>query len=70
MVLVKAEVAAYELEELETRKLMQSQRSASCSDIVKNDLSERIHNCHCGFSISRDVNSSLVMLKFALGSLK
>ncbi|BBH52645.1 hypothetical protein [Fluviispira sanaruensis] len=26
--------------------------------------------CHCGFSISRDVNSALVILKFALGSLK
>lgn len=70
MVRVKAEEAGYELEELETKKLKPSQRCACCSDIVKKDLSERYHNCHCGFKVSRDANSALVMLRFALGTLK
>jgi putative transposase len=70
MVRVKAEEAAYKLEELETKTLKPSQRCAQCADIVKKELSERIHNCHCGFRVSRDANSALVMLRYALGSLK
>ena len=70
MVRVKAEEAGYKLEECETKKLKPSQRCASCSNIVKKELSERIHNCPCGFKISRDANSALVMLRYALGFLK
>ncbi len=70
MVRAKAEEAGYKLEELETKKLKPSQRCASCSNIVKKDLSERIHNCPCGFKISRDANSALVMLRYVVGSLK
>jgi putative transposase len=70
LVRVKAEEAGYKLEELETKEIKPSQRCAACSDIVKKYLSQRIHNCHCGFNISRDANSALVMLRYALGSLK
>jgi putative transposase len=70
MVRVKAEEAAYELEEIETKKLKPSQRCAMCANVVKKELSERLHSCLCGFSISRDANSALVMLKYALGFLK
>lgn len=70
MVRVKAEEAGYELEELETKKLKPSQRCACCSKIAKKELSERTHHCSCGFKISRDANSALVMLRFGLGLLK
>jgi len=70
MVRVKAEEAGYELDELETKKLKPSQRCAQCSRVEKKDLSQRIHNCSCGFKISRDANSALVMLRYAIGSLK
>ena len=70
IVRVKAEEAGYKLEELETKKLKPSQRCAQCSRVEKKDLSDRFHNCSCGFKISRDANSALVMLRFALGSLK
>lgn len=70
MIRVKAEEAGYKLEELETRELKPSQRCAACSEIVKKELSERLHHCSCGFKTSRDVNSALVMLRYSLGTLK
>ena len=70
MVRVKAEEAGYELEELDTKKLKPSQRCAQCSNILKKELGERQHSCSCGFKTSRDANSALVMLRYALGVLK
>ena len=70
MVHCKAEEAGYELEELPTRDLKPSQRCAQCSRVIKKELSERRHICSCGFQTTRDANSTLVMLRFALGKLE
>ncbi len=40
-----------------------SQDCSSCGNRVKKDLSERVHNCSCGLSISRDWNASINILK-------
>lgn len=40
-----------------------SQECSSCGNIVKKDLSIRIHDCpHCGLKIDRDVNASINIL--------
>jgi putative transposase len=41
-----------------------SQLCSQCGNIVKKDLSIRIHDCpHCGLKIDRDVNASINILK-------
>jgi len=41
-----------------------TQECFNCGEIVKKDLSVRIHNCpKCGFKVSRDYNSSLNILR-------
>lgn len=66
---VKAVEAGYTLEELPTRKIKPSQRCAMCSEVRKKKLSERRHNCSCGFQASRDANSALVLLRLGLNKL-
>ncbi len=44
-----------------------SQLCSSCGEIVKKDLSVRVHNCqYCGLKIDRDQNAALNILKRAL----
>jgi putative transposase len=40
-----------------------SQICSRCGAIVKKKLSERQHNCSCGFSIHRDINAAINILK-------
>ncbi|MFA0749730.1 MAG: hypothetical protein SLRJCFUN_000133 [Candidatus Fervidibacter sp.] len=45
-----------------------SQTCAGCGALVPKDLSVRWHDCpHCGFSVHRDINSALLILKLGLG---
>ena len=47
-----------------------SQICSSCGQIVKKDLSVRVHNCpNCGLSIDRDLNASMNILRLGLQSL-
>lgn len=47
-----------------------SQMCSSCGQIVKKDLSIRIHNCpYCGLSIDRDLNAALNIARLGLQSL-
>lgn len=40
-----------------------TQRCSACGKIVPKDLSVRVHQCSCGFSIDRDINASLNILR-------
>lgn len=45
-----------------------SQLCSNCGEIVKKDLSVRVHDCpHCGISLDRDVNAAINILEKALG---
>ncbi len=47
-----------------------SQECSGCGEIVKKDLSERIHHClNCGLKICRDLNASLNILCRGLATL-
>jgi len=47
-----------------------SQICSSCGQIVKKDLSIRVHNCpYCGLSIDRDLNAALNIARLGLESL-
>ncbi len=47
-----------------------SQMCSSCGQIVKKDLSIRIHNCpYCGLSIDRDLNAAMNIARLGLQSL-
>ena len=47
-----------------------SQICSNCGEIVRKDLSVRIHLCpHCGFTISRDWNAAINILRRGLSSL-
>ena len=47
-----------------------SQICSSCGQIVKKDLSIRVHNCpYCGLSIDRDLNAALNIARLGLQSL-
>ena len=47
-----------------------SQMCSSCGQIVKKDLSIRVHDCpYCGLSIDRDLNASLNIARLGLQSL-
>jgi putative transposase len=47
-----------------------SQMCSSCGQIVKKDLSIRVHDCpYCGLSIDRDLNAALNIARLGLQSL-
>ena len=47
-----------------------SQICSSCGQMVKKDLSVRVHECpNCGLSIDRDLNASMNILRLGLESL-
>lgn len=47
-----------------------SQMCSSCGQIVKKDLSIRVHNCpYCGLSIDRDLNAALNIARLGIQSL-
>ena len=47
-----------------------SQECSSCGQIVKKDLSVRVHKCPCGTTLDRDHNSAKVILARALKQAK
>jgi putative transposase len=55
--------------EINTRKVKPSQRCPDCGTVHKKwaELSNRFHECECGFSGGRDKASAMVMLNVALG---
>ncbi|MGB3641220.1 MAG: transposase [Rivularia sp. (in: cyanobacteria)] len=53
--------------EVPTQKVKPSQTCPACGHQQKKDLSERVHNCSCGFSCGRDVAAAMVMLNWATG---
>ncbi len=54
--------------EVPTVKIKPSQTCPKCGSQKKKELSERIHNCPCGFSCDRDVAAAMVMLNWAMGA--
>jgi len=60
----KAESAGCEVIEVEPKGT--SQRCSNCGELVKKSLGIRNHKCpHCGFSIHRDLNASINILRTA-----
>ncbi|MDJ0717563.1 MAG: transposase [Prochloraceae cyanobacterium] len=53
--------------EVPTRKVKPSQTCPACGHQHKKDLSQREHNCHCGFRADRDVAAAMVMIDYARG---
>lgn len=53
--------------EVPTQKVKPSQTCPSCGSQKKKELSERIHDCLCGFTCDRDVAAAIVMLNWARG---
>lgn len=53
--------------EVPTQKVKPSQTCPACGHQQKKNLSERVHNCSCGFSCDRDVTAAMVMLNWATG---
>jgi putative transposase len=48
-----------------------SQMCSGCGEIVKKDLSERIHSCpYCGLTLDRDHNAAINILRLGLQSLR
>lgn len=66
----KAEDAGVLLEAAPTRTLKPSQTCPQCGTVKKKSLSERTHNCGCGYSAPRDVASAKVVLNWVLGNIK
>ena len=54
--------------EVPTVKIKPSQTCPKCGSQKKKELSERIHNCPCGFTCDRDVAAAMVMLNWAMGT--
>jgi len=46
-----------------------SQMCSQCGEIVKKDLSVRVHICDCGFTLDRDHNAALNILALGMQSL-
>jgi putative transposase len=46
-----------------------SQECSSCGAIVKKSLSTRTHACRCGFTLDRDWNAAINILKLALSTV-
>ena len=53
--------------EVPTKKVKPSQTCPACGHQEKKDLSQREHNCHCGFCADRDVAAAMVMIDYARG---
>jgi putative transposase len=53
--------------EVPTQKVKPSQTCPSCGLQRKKELSERVHNCLCGFTCDRDIAAAMVMLNWATG---
>ena len=53
--------------EVPTVKVKPSQTCPNCGVQKKKELSERVHNCPCGFTCDRDVAAAQVMLNWATG---
>ncbi len=66
MLATKAEEAGCELVILNTRKERPSQTCPCCRAVRKKALSEREHQCGCGFKATRDQASALAMLAAGL----
>ena len=48
-----------------------SQMCSGCGQIVKKELSERIHNCpYCGLTLDRDHNAAINIMRLGLQSLQ
>jgi putative transposase len=61
LLLYKAEEAGRVLIKVNPRDTTQC--CSACGKIVPKDLSVRVHQCSCGFSIDRDINASLNILR-------
>jgi putative transposase len=46
-----------------------SQECSNCGAVVKKSLSTRTHVCQCGFTLDRDCNAAINILKLALSTL-
>ncbi|MBW4571150.1 MAG: transposase [Tolypothrix carrinoi HA7290-LM1] len=57
----------FDLLRLFKHPLKPSQTCPSCGVQKKKELTERIHNCSCGFTSDRDVAAAMVMLNWAMG---
>ena len=62
MLRYKAAEAGTVLDLLNTRKIKPSQTCPGCGKKAKKALSERVHACGCGLTMSRDGAAALVML--------
>ncbi|MCL6754408.1 transposase [Nostoc sp. CCCryo 231-06] len=51
--------------EVPTQKVKPSQTCPNCGNQKKKELSERIHDCPCGFTCDRDVAAAMVMLNWS-----
>ena len=51
--------------EVPTVKIKPSQTCPKCGSQKKKELSERIHDCPCGFTCDRDVAAAMVMLNWS-----
>ena len=64
----KAENAGRQL--IKVNPCKTSQKCSGCGEIVKKDLSVRIHNCNsCGLSLCRDINAAINILRSGLDRL-
>ncbi|MEH2389959.1 MAG: transposase [Nostoc sp.] len=54
--------------EVPTQKIKPSQTCPKCGSQKKKELSERIHDCPCGFTCDRDVAAAMVMLNWVMGT--
>lgn len=54
--------------EVPTKSVKPSQTCPNCGVKKKKELSERIHDCPCGFTCDRDVAAAMVMLNWAMGA--
>jgi putative transposase len=52
--------------EIPTQKVKPSQTCPMCGRVEKKELSQRIHNCECGYIADRDVAAAQVMLNWVL----
>lgn len=57
----KAEEAGREIVEVPAKNT--SQLCSACGQIVKKDLSVRVHNCSCGLTLDRDINAARNILR-------
>lgn len=65
LLVYKAEEAGTEV--IAVKPQYTSQCCSTCGELVKKDLSVRIHQCpHCGLSIDRDINAAINILNLAL----